>query len=74
MPAGFIVGVLSLLVWRLAGLIIGLVFLVLVDGAGAVWAGRDGAQCRTMFTLGSLLLLLPTFIVGFVIVRHVVSS
>jgi hypothetical protein len=69
-PAGFIVAVFAAAGWFVAGFWIALIIAVVLVVAGAVWSGRDGAQCRAMFTLGSLILLVPGLIVEFVVIHH----
>lgn len=69
-PAGFIVGVFAAIGWFLAGAWVALIIAIVFVVAGAVWSGRDGKQCRAMFTIGSLVLLLPSLIVEFVVIHH----
>lgn len=68
-PGGFIIGVLAALGWLLAGGWVALVVAVVLVIAGAVWSGRDGAQCRAMFSVGSLILLVPSLIVEYVVIH-----
>lgn len=69
-PAGFIIGVFAAIGWFVAGAWVALVIAVVFLIAGAVWSGRDGGQCRAMFTIGSLILLVPSLIVEFVVIHH----
>jgi hypothetical protein len=69
-PAGFIIAVFAAVAWLVAGFWVAFIVAVAFVVAGAVWAGRDGGQCRTMFTLGSLLFLLPGLLVEFVVIHH----
>jgi hypothetical protein len=72
-PAGFIVAVFAALGWFVAGFWVALAVTVVLVLAGVVWSGRDGKQCRAMFTVGSLILLLPGLIVEFVVIHHVLG-
>jgi hypothetical protein len=69
-PAGFIIAVFAAAAWLLAGWWAALVVAVVLVVAGAVWSGRDGGQCRAMFTIGSLILLAPSLVVEWVVIHH----
>lgn len=72
-PAGFIVAVFAGVAWFAAGFWVALVVALVLLVAGAVWAGRDGAQCRAMFSVGSLILLVPSLIVEFIVIHHILG-
>jgi hypothetical protein len=73
-PAGFILGVVGILLWVLLGFWIGLVIVLAVVAVGARIAIRDGQESLQKYLLGTAVLLVPAAIVYLAFIRSLVHG
>jgi hypothetical protein len=71
-PAGFILGVIGILLWVFLGFWIGLVIILALVAVGARIAVRDGPESVQKYLLGTAVLLVPAAIVYLAFIRTIV--
>jgi hypothetical protein len=62
-PAGFILGVIGVLLWLLLGFWIGALIILAIVGLGGRLAWRDGQESLVRYLAGTAVLLVPAAIV-----------